>query len=216
MAGIVLFDLDNTLIDRDQAFRQWARQFLAERRLDPTELAWVLLVDADGKASRHAFFGALRARFGLPESEDALVAAYQEVVPGLYRPEPPVLAALGSLRSAGWRTAVVTNGPGTQEDKIRSAGLAAMIDASCISGLVGVAKPERPIFEEAARRCGAPLKGWMVGDTPEIDVLGGITAGLRTIWMARGRSWSIAEYAPDFIVKDVVQATTVILDSDPT
>ena len=82
--------------------------------------------------------------------------------------------------------------PGGQ---IRSAGLDEVLDAWCISGLEGVAKPDRLIFEEAAKRCGAPLEGWMVGDTPEIDVLGGNAAGLRTIWMARGRPWSVTEYA---------------------
>jgi FMN phosphatase YigB (HAD superfamily) len=212
MAGVVLFDLDNTLIDRDRAFREWAQEFLAARHLDPGELSWLVSVDDDGKATRHAFFAALKARYGLPESEDALVATYREEAPGFYRPEPAILAALRALRSTGWRVGVVTNGPATQENKIRSAGLDVVLDAWCISGVEGVAKPHRRIFETAARRCGALLEGWMVGDTPEIDIQGGIAAGLRTIWMARGRVWDTTQYAPDLVATDVIEATNQILE----
>jgi FMN phosphatase YigB (HAD superfamily) len=214
MTPVVLFDLDNTLIDRDGAFRHWAGGFLADRDLDPTELEWVRREDDDGKASRHVFFAALRARFGLSESVEDLVGAYQEAIPTLHHPEPHVLAGLRALRAAGWKTAVVTNGPATQESKIRSAGLDTVLDAWCISGLVGVAKPERAIFEEAARRAGATLQGWMVGDTAEIDILGGIGAGLRTIWMARDRPWTAREYEPELMAGDVAEAARLILESD--
>jgi HAD superfamily hydrolase (TIGR01549 family) len=213
VSGIVLFDLDNTLIDRDRAFRRWAAQFLARRNLDPDELSWLVSADDDGKASRQAFFGALKARYGLPESQDALVLSYQEESPGFYQPEPPILGAVQALRSAGWKTAVITNGPASQENKIRSAGLDVVLDAWCISGVEGVAKPERRIFEEAARRSGADLEGWMVGDTPEIDIQGGITSGLRTIWMARGRPWDVVAYAPDVVADDIVEATNRILEA---
>jgi FMN phosphatase YigB (HAD superfamily) len=213
MNGIVLFDLDNTLIDRDRAFHQWARQFLATRNLDPAELPWLVSVDADGKASRPAFFRALKARFELPESEESLVVAYRDDAPGFYQPEPAILAGLQALRSAGWGTGVITNGPASQANKIRSAGLDGVLDAWCISGVEGVAKPERRIFEEAARRCGTVLGGWMVGDTADIDILGGIAAGLRTIWMARGRAWNVTAYAPDIVANDIPEAVHRILEA---
>jgi HAD superfamily hydrolase (TIGR01549 family) len=209
--GVVLFDLDNTLIDRDRAFHQWAREFLATRNLDPGELSWLMSVDADGKASRPVFFAALKARYGLPESEESLVDAYREDVPGFSRPEPAVLDSLRALQTAGWKTGLITNGPASQANKIRSAGLDLVLDAWCISEVERVAKPDRRIFEETARRCGAPLEGWMVGDTPEIDIRGGIAAGLRTIWIARERSWDASAYAPDIVADDIMEATNAIL-----
>ena len=212
MAGLALFDLDNTLIDRERAFRLWSEQFLAERHLDPSELAWVVAVDADGKVTRDAFFQELRTRFDLPESDEVLIADYLRDVQVFYEPDPATLDALKALRSAGWKVVVVTNGPGTQMDKIRAAGLDKVLDAWCMSGVIGVAKPKRRIFEIAAERCGVPLKGWMVGDTPEIDILGGNATGLQTIWMARGRDWRIAEYTPDVIASDIVDVSRRILD----
>ena len=211
MAALAVFDLDNTLIDRDGAFRTWATEFLGKRGLDPEQLAWLVLIDQDGKSSRETFFDAVRRRFSLAESLDDLTATYRQEVPRLYAPESSVLSALGVLREAGWHTAVVTNGPKAQEDKIRSAGLHNVLDGWCISEVEGVAKPDRQIFEAAARRCGSSLSGWMVGDTPEIDILGGIKAGLRTIWMARGREWGTTGYGPDIIVNDVAEAVDHIL-----
>ena len=210
--GVALFDLDNTLIDRNRGFRRWAVGFLAERGLDAADLDWVVRTDGDGQATRHEFFAAVRARYGLVDTEDDLVAGYHDVVASLYSPELPVLRGLQALRAAGWRTAVVTNGPESQFDKMCAAGLDTVIDGWCISGVEGVAKPERRIFEEAARRCGSPLQGWMVGDTPEIDILGGINAGLRTIWVARGRNWSISEYTPDLVAGDATEASRMILE----
>jgi HAD superfamily hydrolase (TIGR01509 family) len=211
--GVVLFDLDNTLIDRDRAFDQWAGQFLATRNLDPAELSWLVSADEDGKAPRHVFFAAVKARYGLPDSEESLVGAYQKESPAFYQPDPALLDALQALRSAGWKIAVVTNGPDSQENKIRSAGLDAVLDAWCMSEVEGVAKPERRIFEEAARRSGTSLEGWMVGDTPEADIQGGLAAGLRTIWMTRGRTWDVTAYAPDVVASDIVEATHRILEA---
>jgi len=213
VSGLVLFDLDNTLVNRERAFLLWAQQFLAERNLDATDLDWVVAVDADGKQSRAAFFQALRARFGFGDSDEALIAAYLKDVQAFYEPEPPTLDALEALRYAGWKLAVVTNGPATQMDKIRAAGLDKVLDAWCMSGVIGVAKPEKAVFEEAARRCGVPLDGgWMVGDTPEIDILGGKRAGMRTAWMARKRTWSITEYAPDLVASDIAEVSKRILN----
>jgi FMN phosphatase YigB (HAD superfamily) len=54
----------------------------------------------------------------------------------------------------------------------------------------------------------------MVGDTAEIDILGGIGAGLRTIWMARDRPWTAREYVPELMAGDVAEAARLILESD--
>jgi putative hydrolase of the HAD superfamily len=109
----------------------------------------------------------------------------------------------------------VTNGPPSQEAKIRAAALHDAGDAWCISEIVGAVKPERAIFEAAAALCGAsldaPVHGWMVGDNPDADILGGVRAGLRTIWMARGRQWAREGFAPDAVAADVAEAVRIIL-----
>ena len=82
---------------------------------------------------------------------------------------------------------------------------------------LGVEKPDRRIFDEAIRRCteGSPLDQeacWMVGDAPAPDIGGGRAAGLRTIWLHRGRSWNPLDGdPPDVTVGSPVEAVQEIL-----
>ncbi|HWE81623.1 MAG TPA: hypothetical protein VG265_08220 [Gaiellaceae bacterium] len=62
---VVLFDLDNTLIDRQAAFRAWASGFLLEHGLREFELAWLETIDEDGFKPRELFFAEVKRRFRL-------------------------------------------------------------------------------------------------------------------------------------------------------
>jgi FMN phosphatase YigB (HAD superfamily) len=107
---------------------------------------------------------------------------------------------------------VVTNGPPSQMLKIEATNLVGEFDAICVSSIVGSKKPERRIFEEAARVCNVPLKGWMIGDSPQADIEGGRAAGLATIWMTRGREWDSSPFAPpDAEASTIVEAVSRIL-----
>lgn len=94
------------------------------------------------------------------------------------------------LRKAGYRMCVVSNGfVGTQEQKLRSAGLLSYFDAVVLSEAVGVTKPFAGIYEAAcqAMRCEAS-EAVMVGDDYEADIEGAASAGLRTIYFRRPAS----------------------------
>lgn len=210
VAGVVLFDLDNTLADREAAFRRWAERFVAEHALEPSCVEWLCAHDGDGLVPRHDLFAAVRDRFGVAASVDELVTSYRGHYPAQFRPEPGVRAALAVLRAGGWKIGIVTNGPPSQEAKIASLELGALVDGTCVSDLVGVEKPDRRIFELAAARCGAELEGWMVGDSPDADVGGGHAAGLRTAWVHRGRAWARDDFAPDAVVATVGDAVALI------
>lgn len=103
IARVALFDLDNTLVDREAAFADWATRFLAGRGLDAGELAWMVHNDDEGNRSRLDFFGAVRMRYGLDEDALTLSRAYTEALASMYAPEPTVIDALTSLRAAGWK-----------------------------------------------------------------------------------------------------------------
>ena len=171
-------------------------------------------------AAGEVLFEGARRQFGLDKSTEELIIAYRRSYPSEFRPAAPVTDALHSLRHAGWRIAVVTNGPPSQREKLARAGLEELVDAVCISDEIGVAKPERGIFEEALLRCGT--KGTpatsvtMVGDAPEPDVGGGRSMGFRTIWLHRGRRWPRADYEPDASVASVVEAIELLLDGGTT
>ncbi|MCX4749967.1 HAD family hydrolase [Kitasatospora sp. NBC_01287] len=213
---LALFDLDNTLLDRDAAFARWAAGFAAEHRLDEAAHSWLLRQDAAHRGPRGGYFQAVHARFGLGGSADELWAGYRRRMPELVACRPADLAALAELRAAGWRTAIVTNGrTDNQQAKIRRTGLADLVDAWCVSEREGLRKPDPALFALAARRCGADpaAGGWMTGDSAEDDIAGGRAAGLRTVWIHRGRPWPAASAAtaPDHAVERVADAVRLLL-----
>jgi HAD superfamily hydrolase (TIGR01549 family) len=213
VAQLALFDLDNTLLDREKAFALWTGHFLETHGLAENFIPTIERADADGYNSRDRFFSELRRELGIEASVQELLADYYDEYPSRYSAEPGVIEAIRSLRVKGFKVGVVTNGPPSQRKKLQSAGIEDEFDAVCISEIVGTNKPELAIFEEAARICELPLRGWMVGDSPEADIAGGITAGLRTIWVHRGRQWSDFDYRPDFSASSIPEAVEIILRS---
>jgi HAD superfamily hydrolase (TIGR01549 family) len=215
MPRYALFDLDNTLVDREAAFRCWAEWFVRERSMDAEVVEWLCTADNDGFAQRHDLLATAREQFGLKESVEEMEAAYWVDYISFYRPDPDVTAALRRLRASGWSIAVVTNGPSTQHEKVKRAGLSELVDACCVSHEIGVDKPDARIFEEALRRCGRSPRddapAWMVGDSPGPDIKGGHEAGLRTAWVHRGRRWVEPDYHPDAQVGSVYDAVEVLL-----
>jgi len=215
MSSLALFDLDNTLVDRQAAFLGWARRFVADRGLDNRAVDFLCELDDDGSAPRERVFDAARTRYDLLESTATLIAEYRASYPAFFEPDRAVNEALDLLRAQGWLTGVVTNGPPSQLEKLVRAGLIERIDGYCISDEFGVAKPDRRIFEETVDRCmkpgTAPATVWMVGDSPMADIAGGRGAGLRTIWLHRGRNWEPSGYRPDAVADDIRDAVEHIV-----
>jgi FMN phosphatase YigB (HAD superfamily) len=212
-AGLVLFDLDNTLADRAGAFARWARDFAAQQGIDAAGLEWLIQQDHDGSRPRHDFFEHVRRYFGTEATTDDLVVRYSRSYPLFFTREGTNIAAVQRLREHGFKVGVVTNGEASQEVKLRQTEIIDAVDGWCVSALVGSRKPDRHIFEEAARRCGARLAGgWMVGDAPEADIVGGHGVGLTTIWLHRERDWPLTGTRPDYVTANVPEATAIILD----
>jgi len=214
MSTLVLFDLDNTLIDRAHLFGEWATSFAARHRLEAGAVQWIVDRDGDGVVPREELFAAVRDRFGIAVPAADLVEAYRDDQVGSVRPDVDVLAALEALRRAGCRVGVVTNGGPDQRAKMDRAGLTPAIDGCCVSHELGAPKPSPRIFEEAAQRCGSSLSGWMVGDSPLADIQGGQGVGLRTVWMTRGRTWPAHDFRPDHREDSVTGAVEHILEAE--
>jgi FMN phosphatase YigB (HAD superfamily) len=156
--GLAIFDLDNTLVDRAATFGRWAGSFVARHDLEPREVAWLEARDGDGFTPREEFLSAVRERYGLRESVSTLLRRFREEIVALVEPDPQVPVVLDALREAGWRIAIATNGGTAQQwAKIRNATLDGHVDAVAVSEEVGVAKPDRRMFDVAAKRCGARL-----------------------------------------------------------
>jgi HAD superfamily hydrolase (TIGR01549 family) len=217
LSSLVIFDLDNTLVDRDRFFGEWAEAFVVDRRLDrAASLAILRDADEDGAARRTLFFDRVRGRLALDEPTDRLVDDYWRDQIGRYQCDSETIAGLRSLRRFGYKLGIATNGGARQIDKIRACGLDELVDAACVSGVVGFSKPDPRLFTAVAERCGVPLDhhAWVVGDRPETDIAGASASGARSVWIRRGKVWVERAYAPTLAADTAADAMRLIVAAD--
>ena len=210
--GLLLCDLDDTLLDREGTFAVWLDGFLHGRGIDGMHRQWLLEYDDHGYRSRTEFFAAVRKRLALVDPVDDLVSTFYRQFGPLFRCEPDTRAALQRARDDGWRVAIVTNGSLSQESKIVASGLAGLVDTWCISEVEGLRKPDPALLRLAAQRCGVTLdSAWVIGDTPAADIAAAHAAGLPSVWIRRGRTWSEPAYAPTREADSFPQAVELVL-----
>jgi putative hydrolase of the HAD superfamily len=213
----VLFDLDNTLLDRDRVFATWANWFARERLgcVEPLTIdecvAHLTAIDAGGYTPRARVFEEVKRRYPpLLDHVDELVAAFREQllaqIDGLDEAPGALLDAL-DRQALPW--GIVTNGSEqVQFGKIRRLDLESRSRCIIASETVQMRKPDPRIYLLAASRIGvAPERILFVGDHPEFDIVGAAAVGMRTAWLRRTRVWP-SEYAgtpPTYIVDSLAE-----------
>ena len=193
----VLFDLDNTLVDRDGAFARW----ISTLGLTPRQRTELLRRDDHGFADREdvcAWLSMTKPELGRPQH------VWQHMRSGVaerVRQYDEVIDAVDKVRSLA-RVAVVTNGGSeNQRTKLDRAGLTDMFDCVLISAELGVRKPQRAMFEAALARLRVDASAALfVGDNPIEDIAGASAAGLATCYVSRGG----ATIEADLVVNSVV------------
>jgi putative hydrolase of the HAD superfamily len=213
---LLLVDLDNTLVDRAGAFDRWAREYVSARGGDAAAADWLVAADRDGLEPRERFAGMIAERFGLDGQDEG--AILDELRGGLVRElitDDAVIRALRRARAAGWVPFVVTNGTvAQQERKLRHTGLDREVAGWVVSEGVGLRKPDPAIFQVAAARAGQSLEGaMMIGDSAQADVGGARAAGVRAVWLHRGRPWPLTAFEPDHLADGFADAVGIVLAS---
>jgi putative hydrolase of the HAD superfamily len=196
----VLFDLDNTLLDRNRVFAAWARWFARERLLCATDAeveecaTFLIEVDAGGYTPRNVVFERLKERHpSLTDDVEHLIEAFREQllaqITGLDDGPSRLLDALGR---AEIQWGIVTNGAPFQLMKIRNLGIEARATCILVSDMAGMRKPDPAIFRAAAAQLGiAPQDILFVGDNPEADIVGAAKARMQTAWIRCGKDWPV-------------------------
>ncbi|MBO0870282.1 MAG: HAD family hydrolase [Micromonosporaceae bacterium] len=211
---VLLLGLDNTLLDRERAFRTWAGEFLRRVGAPPRDLEWLVSMDADGLTSRWDVAEAVRDRYRLSVGVIDIVESLRDGLIENMRLDPLVACAVSIAGNAGFVPVVVSNGETVlQEAKIRRTGLDRYLADWVISEEAGVSKPNPRIFAIAAERVRRRLDGaWMVGDSPETDIGGAAALGLRSVWLHRGRRWSEPRYLPTYSADGPIEALAAVMD----
>ncbi|KAK6227630.1 had-superfamily subfamily variant 1 [Colletotrichum tabaci] len=138
--------------------------------------------EADSRKVR-LFFGEV----GLPEPDDQQLSEFRSVYKPAYRKSrratPGSVEMLVRLREHGFRLAIVTNGQlKDQLEKADTIGVRHLVDEVITSEEVGCCKPDIRMFRRAVEALNASAqKSYMIGDSVDSDIKGGLDAGLKTI-----------------------------------
>ena len=205
MTGVdlVLFDLDETLLDHGSASRAGLLRHLDElgHELDPDEA-----FDRWHALEEHHYPRYLRGELGHQEQRRVRVREFLAplgIVVATDRDADDWFAGVQRAAHAAWslfddvvpclqalgarRIGVITNGEdGPQRAKLAALGLDHRVDPVVCSGAVGVVKPDPRIFAIACADAGVPAdRACYVGDRLHTDAIGAAHAGLRGIWLDR-------------------------------
>lgn len=203
----VLFDIDDTLVDLEQAMGRtlqaiddpalrhlsdddWKR-YTSLYSSDPQQhydrflAGEITFAEQRVHRVRHARAGFTQEQF-IGEAAESWMRAYDETLPVHFQAYDDVVPLLDALDERAIAYGAVSNNVHDyQRIKLDLAGLR-RIRALVGIDAVGVAKPEPAIYHEGARLIGtAPGRTLYVGDNRVIDGLGALAAGLWGVWLDR-------------------------------
>ena len=215
----LIFDLDNTLLDRQAVFLRFANDFYEECLRATTSdsrddvVAKMVEWDEDGYISREMMV----ARWIEEWPEVGLDVGPLE---GLYRsgmerqaqPDPEVNGYLADLNDQQTPWGIVTNGSSNQRRMCRAAGLDELAPFIIVSQEAGYAKPDPRIFRDALEALGLarPEQVMFVGDNPVADIDGAKRFGMEAAWVRRGREYPVGLQTPDYVVDLVTEVRDVV------
>lgn len=198
----VLFDLDNTLTHRGRSVRAYS-EYLAQHyapvlfnaEIDQIE-AIVNRIDRGGYPLKeqltHPSIGASVAyallqelQWKKPTTLDELTAFWFQYFGACAVAMPEAREMLSTLKTQGYRLAVVSNGGhSTRCNILQGLGFTDFFDAIISSEQAGVSKPHQGVFEYACQQLGVEASACLfVGDHPINDIQGAQNVGMQALWL---------------------------------
>jgi putative hydrolase of the HAD superfamily len=189
----IVFDLDNTLIDRQRAFTEMLKDRIEltlpedKKHLKEQAIRDILMWDDNGTVSRSVSFKKYCDKYEVTCMTSEELSTYWTTISGsvvyLFDDVIDVIAYL----KAKYRLAILTNGSRiSQRRKLESTGILNMFELSVVSGEVGIDKPDPRIFDVMCERLNVkPQDCLYIGDNYVNDVLGARNAGWNAIYLNR-------------------------------
>jgi 2-haloacid dehalogenase len=149
---------------------------------------------------------------------DVTEATARHVVDGMRElpAHPDVRPAIEHLRSAGFRTATLTNSPPyLLAAQLSFAGISDLFDAVMSVDVVRRFKPHPETYRSGAQRLGIPITALRLVAAHDWDVTGAIRAGGYAAFVARpGMLLSAASETPDVVGADLEEVAAAIVAVD--
>jgi putative hydrolase of the HAD superfamily len=170
-AGVYDFDLFHKLYLGHNE-RLWDRYRKGQMKVD--ELRW-----------KRMALSLLEFKNGDEALAHKMAVEFLEILPTKQALFPHTIEVLTYLRNRKYKLHLITNGfEKTQHQKMKTAGIDVFFGEVITSEGSNSLKPHPEIFEYAMVRTGAEKKySIMIGDTPEVDILGAREAGIDQVYV---------------------------------
>ncbi len=173
----IFFDVGSTLVDETEAYDHRVRDMIEKtgisfssfdrKRIELAKLGF----DGNSEAIKH--FGLMKTPW---HSEDE-------------KPYVDAPETLEALIGRGYRLGIIANQVAGTAQRLDSWGLLKYFDVVATSAELGVAKPDRLIFEKAFEMAVCqPHHAVMVGDRLDNDIIPAKALGMKTVWIRKGLS----------------------------
>ncbi|MGP4108550.1 HAD family hydrolase [Virgibacillus sp. L01] len=216
MIKAVLFDLDGTLLNRDESVKmfvdkQYERlyQWLSHVPKDKY-IARFIGLDNQGYVWKDAVYQQLVDDFNITGiTWEDLLQDYISQFKNSCVPFPNLINMLEKLRNSNLVLGMVTNGKGQfQMDNIRSLGIEDYFETILISEWEGMKKPDPQIFNKALDKLNvSSTEAMFIGDHPEKDVKAAQNAGMKGVWKRDGKG---SDIEADLKVDDLKEIPLII------
>ena len=173
----IFFDVGSTLVDETKAFDHRVREMI-----EGTDITFSTFDNKRVELARQGFDGNSEAikYFGLMKT------------PWHFEDETlfdDLLETLDILKRRGYNLGIIANQAMGTAKRLDAWGLSMYFDVVAASAELGVAKPNKLIFERAFELAGCqPQNSVMVGDRLDNDIAPAKSLGMRTVWTRKGLS----------------------------
>ncbi len=201
----IFFDLDHTIWDFDTNSREALRdmyqshslagagvhdfELFHQLYLGHNERLWDRYrkgqIKVDDLRWKRMAMTLLEFRIGNDALAKKMGVEFLELLPTKTKLFPDTEMVLGYLKEKQYRLHLITNGfEITQHSKLKTSGIDHFFEEVITSEGSNSLKPHPEIFEYALLRTGATKKeSIMIGDTPDVDILGAREAGIDQIYV---------------------------------
>ncbi|MNO92551.1 Pyrimidine 5'-nucleotidase YjjG [compost metagenome] len=230
----VFFDVDDTLYDHLIPFRKALQNILHTDQNFPYEQAYhrmryysdTLSAQAGGTPTHGKVLEDMRrnrfvlslAEFGLHLTADQGQSVQNEYLNNQFAIElfDGAEALIHELKRRGTVVGLITNGPPEHQlQKIQALGVDRIVtsDRIFISGVVGITKPDRKLFDHVTASLGLTPSGcYYIGDSWRNDVVGAISAGWNVLWFNHRDVEAESHHQPHHVVSSYRDIASILLN----
>lgn len=216
MIQAVIFDLDGTLLDRDESVKVFInRQYDRLNKIVghiPREnyVRRFIELDNHGYVWKDKVYKQLVDDFEITDiSWDELLQDYICEFKNNCVPFPNLISMLEELKNRNIILGLITNGKGQfQMDNVKSLGIKQYFETILVSEWENLKKPDPQIFQRALKKLNvSPNVSIYVGDHPINDVKAAQNVGMKGIWK-KNIQWNNVD--TEFVIDDLSELPLII------